>query len=56
MGFPIISLVVCLLGLVLYLLSSVGAKVNEIGRIAYAFGLLALLLQFGGRLLSIGVK
>lgn len=39
-----LSLLVCVIGLLVYALST-NAKVGEIGRIAFAVGLLAFLLQ-----------
>lgn len=41
----VFSLLVCLAGALVYGLSN-NAKVNELGRISFAFGLLVFLLQF----------
>lgn len=41
----LLSLIVGIVGLLMYALSA-NAKVSEIGRIMFAFGLLAFLLQF----------
>jgi SpoU rRNA methylase family enzyme len=47
-----LSLLVCVIGLLVYALSSNG-KVAEMGRIAYAMGLLAFLLQVPAHLVSL---
>jgi len=41
------SLLVCIIGALVYALTKDNAKVQELGRVAYAMGLLAFLLQFG---------
>lgn len=46
---PWLSLIVCVLGLLCYALSTNG-KVQELGRLAYAIGLLVFLFDFGGRI------
>jgi Na+/phosphate symporter len=43
----LVSLLIALIGLLMYALSA-NPKLQEIGRIMFAFGLLAALLQFGG--------
>jgi hypothetical protein len=43
-----LALVVCLLGLVVYLLPITNGKVTEAGRLAFACGLLVVLLIAGG--------
>lgn len=45
---PWLALIVCVLGVLLYALSA-NAKVQEIGRLAFFAGLLAFLLDVGGR-------
>lgn len=47
-----LSLLVCVVGLLVYALSN-NAKVMELGRIAYAMGLLAFLLQVPAHLVSL---
>ena len=47
-----LSLLVCIIGLLVYALSS-NAKVAELGRIAFGCGLLAFLLQASPQMLSI---
>jgi SpoU rRNA methylase family enzyme len=47
-----IPLLVAILGVLVYALSS-NAKVVELGRIAYAFGLLVTLVQCAGRALHL---
>lgn len=48
----LISVLVALIGLLMYALSA-NPKLQEIGRIMFAFGLLAALLQFGGASTSV---
>lgn len=48
-----VSLLVALIGVLAYALSANG-KVQEIGRISFAFGLLAFLLQLSPQVLSLG--
>lgn len=43
----VLALVVCIIGVLAYALST-NAKVQELGRIAFAFGLLVVLLKFSG--------
>ena len=43
-----LALVICLAGLVIYLLRITNPKVTEVGRIMFAFGLLVVLLIAGG--------
>jgi hypothetical protein len=40
-----IDLIICIVGLLMYALSNTNPKISEIGRIMFAFGLLALLLS-----------
>lgn len=47
---PYLSLIVCLVGLVVYAIST-NAKALELARLSFAVGLLAFLLRFGGHLL-----
>jgi Na+/phosphate symporter len=42
----VLPLLVCILGLIIYLLAA-NAKAQELGRICFAFGLLVFLLRFG---------
>ena len=42
----VLPLLVCILGLIIYLLAA-NAKAQELGRICFAFGLLVVLLRFG---------
>jgi len=42
----LLPLLVCILGLIIYLLAA-NAKAQETGRICFAFGLLVFLLLFG---------
>jgi hypothetical protein len=46
---PWLPLIICVLGLLLYALSTNG-KVQELGPLAFWVGLLVFLLDFGGRL------
>jgi len=42
---PYLSLIVCIIGLIIYMITNpVNNKAVEVGRIMFAFGLLALLL------------
>jgi hypothetical protein len=64
MAFPTLAIVVCLLGLVLYLVCGTGAagapptglggKCQEIGRVMFLCGLLVFLLAQGGHPLRLG--
>ena len=47
-----VSLLVCLIGVLMYALA-VNPKLQEIGRIAYAFGLLVFLLRLGSETLAL---
>lgn len=50
----LLSLLVCLLGLVVYLITA-HPKASEVGKISFAMGLLAFLLTVGHATLRIGV-
>lgn len=47
-----LSLLVCILGLVIYLITN-HAKASELGRAMFWVGLLAFLLEFGGASLAL---
>lgn len=46
-----LPLLVCILGLVIYLVSTANAKVAEIGRLAFAVGLLVALIEFATKVI-----
>lgn len=49
-----LSLLICIVGLVVYLIASPQhAKAAELGRLSFWVGLLAFLLQFGGAALTV---
>lgn len=48
----LLSIIVLLIGLVVYAISS-NPKAQELGRISFAMGLLAALLQLGGQAISL---
>ncbi len=48
----LLPLLVCILGLLAYALATNG-KIQEVGRLAYAVGLLVTLWQFAGRVLRL---
>lgn len=48
----ILSIIVLVIGLIVYAISN-NAKASELGRIAFAMGLLAALLQLGGQAISL---
>jgi hypothetical protein len=50
----LVSLLVCIIGAVIYVASTNGSKMCELGRIAYAMGLLACLLSLAGHAIHIG--
>jgi hypothetical protein len=51
-----LSLLVCVVGLLIYVLSTTNPKVVEIGRTMFWCGLLAFLLESVPRLVGLGVK
>lgn len=48
----ILSLIVLIIGLIVYAISN-NPKAQELGRIAFAMGLLAALLQLGGQTVNL---
>lgn len=44
-----LAVIICIIGLIVYFAARDNAKVAEVGRISFAFGLLVALLQFGGK-------
>jgi hypothetical protein len=48
----LLSIIVCIVGLLAYAIST-NPKVQELGRIAYAMGLLAALLQLGAQVVNL---
>lgn len=51
----VLSLLVCVIGVLVYALSA-NTKVQELGQIAYAFGLLVFLLQADKVVTLLGLK
>ncbi len=49
----IIPLIVCIIGLIVYIVSS-NPKISEVGRIAFFCGLLATCLAFAGSSVHVG--
>ena len=49
----LLPLLVCVLGLVVYMAASTNAKLAECGRLMFACGLLVTLLRFAGHVLRL---
>lgn len=48
-----LSLLICVLGLIIYMATKTNAELKEVGRIMFAFGLLAFLMLGSGPILNL---